>query len=168
MELQEFTRLVGLLREKGLHISAAESCTGGLFCAKLVEVPNASKVFGYGFVTYAAEAKSALLGVDPADIKRFGVVSEPVARQMAAGAAKSAGADVAVGITGYAGPKASENDDTVGTVCFGYYLSGSVFAETVFFGDIGRTAVREKSARHAAAALCRLLENGSEHETETV
>ena len=116
----EYT-VVRLLREKGLHAATAESCTGGLVAQRLTEVPGSSKVFGYGFVTYAETAKQKLLGVDPALIRRWNVVSGPVAVAMAFGAARVSGAELAVGITGLAGPGGALPGKPVGTV----YLAGA-------------------------------------------
>ena len=110
-----------ILREKGLQAATAESCTGGLVAEKLTNVPGASEVFGFGFVTYAERAKSRLLGVDPALIERYNVVSGPVAVAMARGALKASGADLAIGITGLAGPGGALPGKPVGTV----YLAGA-------------------------------------------
>lgn len=116
----EYT-VVRVLREKGLHAATAESCTGGMIAQRLTNVPGASEVFGYGFVTYAEEAKQKLLGVDEALIRHYNVVSGPVAVAMAFGAARAAGAELAVGITGIAGPGGALPGKPVGTV----YLAGA-------------------------------------------
>ncbi len=113
--------VVRLLKERGLHVTTAESCTGGLVAEKLTDVPGASEVFGFGFVTYAETAKSRLLGVDPALIERCNVVSGPVAVAMARGALAASGADLAIGITGLAGPGGALPGKPVGTV----YLAGA-------------------------------------------
>lgn len=113
--------VVRLLKERCLRVATAESCTGGLIAEKLTSVPGASEVFGFGFVTYAETAKSRLLGVDPALIERYNVVSGPVAVAMARGALAVSGADVAVGITGLAGPGGALPGKPVGTV----YLAGA-------------------------------------------
>ena len=110
-----------LLQAKGLHAATAESCTGGLVAQMLTNVPGSSEVFSYGFVTYAEEAKSRLLGVDPALMERYNVVSGPVAVAMAYGALHASGADLAVGITGIAGPGGALPGKPVGTV----YLAGA-------------------------------------------
>lgn len=116
----EYT-VVRILREKGLQAATAESCTGGLVAEKLTNVPGASEVFGFGFVTYAEQAKSRLLGVDPALIERCNVVSGPVAVAMARGALKASRADLSIGITGLAGPGGALPGKPVGTV----YLAGA-------------------------------------------
>ncbi len=137
--------VVNKLIEKDYHISFAESCTGGMACAALVSVADASKVLDVSFVTYANEAKIRYLGVDNATIVQYGVVSEEVARQMAQGVAKEAGSEVGVGITGVAGPGGGTKDKPVGMVCFGFYINGEVVTYTKQFGEIGRNEVREKS-----------------------
>ncbi len=116
----EYT-VVRVLRERGLHAATAESCTGGMIAERLTNVPGSSEVFGFGFVTYAEAAKQKLLGVDPALIETYNVVSGPVAVAMAFGAAKVSGAELAVGITGIAGPGGALPGKPVGTV----YLAGA-------------------------------------------
>ena len=116
----EYT-VVRVLRERGLHAATAESCTGGMVAERLTNVPGASEAFAYGFVTYSEEAKQKLLGVDAALIKRWNVVSGPVAVAMAFGAAQASGAELAVGITGIAGPGGALPGKPVGTV----YLAGA-------------------------------------------
>lgn len=112
--------VVRTLREQGLHAATAESCTGGLVAAQLTGVPGASEVFGYGFVTYAAAAKTRLLGVPAAMIEQYNVVSGPVAVAMARGALEASGAELAVALTGLAGPGGALPGKPVGTV----YLAG--------------------------------------------
>ena len=116
----EYT-VVHLLQQKGLHAATAESCTGGLVAEKITNVPGSSEVFGYGFVTYAEAAKAKLLGVDPTLIEQYNVVSGPVAVAMAYGALQASGADLAVGITGIAGPGGALPGKPVCTV----YLAGA-------------------------------------------
>lgn len=126
-------------------ISFAESCTGGLVAAKLVDVPAASSVFRASVVTYANEAKVDYLGVLQETIEAFGVVSEQVAGQMAAGVAERNNAQVGVGVSGIAGPTGGSSEKPVGMVCFGFYLDGQLLTATQYFGDIGRNEVRQKS-----------------------
>ena len=102
---QSSQQLVELLKSKSLHISAAESCTAGLFSSSLASIPGASSVMEYGFVTYSAAAKMNLVSVKPDTIKNYTVYSGPVAAQMAIGAAQKSGAELGVGITGIAGPQ---------------------------------------------------------------
>ncbi len=130
---------------RGDHITFAESCTAGLCAARLGEIPNISHIFDESIVTYANEAKIARLGVDPAAIEQYGVVSEPVAEQMAIGAAARTGAKIAVGISGIAGPGGGSEQKPVGTVCFGFAIGEKHFSLTMHYGDIGRNRVREAS-----------------------
>ena len=147
MERDNAQALVDLLMEKGLRISFAESCTGGMACARLVDVANASQVLDASFVTYANEAKIRFVGVDPGTLAAYGAVSEPVALEMARGAAKASGAQVGVGISGIAGPGGGTEEKPVGTVCFGFYLNGRELAFTKHFGDLGRSAVRQAAVK---------------------
>ncbi len=133
------------LMARGEHITFAESCTAGLCAARLGDIPHISSIFDESIVTYANEAKIKYLGVDPALIEQYGVVSEAVAEQMAIGAAKRTGAAVAVGISGIAGPGGGSEQKPVGTVCFGFVLGDKSFAVTEHFGDIGRNNVRESA-----------------------
>lgn len=151
--------VVRVLRERGLHAAAAESCTGGLVAERLTSVPGASEVFGYGFVTYAEAAKTRLLGVDPALIARYNVVSGPVAAAMAYGAARTSGAELAVGITGIAGPGGALPGKPVGTV----YLAGAdartgrgwlMRLELGGYGD--RAVIRTRAALYALDLLRRM------------
>ncbi len=156
--MADFEKLVRLLADRHMTVSAAESCTGGLFAASIVDVPDASKVLGYSFVTYSEEAKHALVGVPMEMIERFGVVCEPVAEAMARGAAGAGHADVGVGITGFAGPSGGTEDCPVGTVCFGVCVKGECRTYTVRFGNIGRNEVRRKAVAFACEKLTEQLE----------
>ena len=151
-------RVVEILKLRGWHISFAESCTGGLAAARLVDVASASSVFDGSFVTYANEAKVKLQGVREETIGSFGVVSEEVAEQMARGAAGRMAAEVGVGITGVAGPTGGTPRKPVGMVCFGFFLAGEVRTFTRQFGNIGRNAVRAASVEFVYRTLRELLE----------
>ncbi|MCD7858696.1 MAG: CinA family protein [Firmicutes bacterium] len=157
MENSLATQVVARLAQRGWRISFAESCTGGLAAARLVDVPNASGVFEGSFVTYSENTKVRLVGVDPAAIAEYGVVSERVAREMAAGCARAVGAEVGVGITGIAGPSGGTPETPVGTVCFAFAVNHTVTAETMHFGALGREAVREAAVAHVFARLAALL-----------
>lgn len=141
--------ILDLARAKGLRIATAESCTGGLISAALTEVAGSSDVFERGFVTYSNDAKSQMLDVDPAVIDAKGAVSEEVARAMADGALRHAQADLAVSVTGIAGPGASDHKPE-GRVCFGLAVKGAeTQVETVEFGALGRSQVRQATVKHA-------------------
>ncbi|MDD6071787.1 MAG: CinA family protein [Clostridiales bacterium] len=151
------TKVVNALIEKGYHISLAESCTGGLTAAAIVSVADASKVLDVSFVTYANEAKMHYLGVKKETIEKYGVVSEQVAREMAAGVAKEAGSEVGIGITGVAGPGGGTAAKPVGMVCFGISLNGMVKTYTKQFGAIGRNEVRNASVEFVLNTLYEFL-----------
>ena len=104
------------LTERALALATAESCTGGSIAARFTAMPGASAYFLCGVVSYSNESKAELLGVDPADIARYGAVSEQVARQMAEGVRRAAGADYGVATTGIAGPSGGSAEKPVGTV----------------------------------------------------
>ena len=133
-------------------VATAESCTGGLIAGAITEVAGSSDIFDRGFVTYSNAAKTQMLGVDPELIKRHGAVSEDVARAMAEGALARSDADIAVSVTGVAGPGASEAKPE-GMVCFGLDTGDWVRAETVEFGALGRAGVRKATVTHALALL---------------
>jgi nicotinamide-nucleotide amidase len=144
--------VVRLLRERGLHVALAESCTGGLAAARLVNVPGASAVLLESIVAYANEAKVRDLGVDAGMLAREGAVSEAVARAMAEGARARTGADIAVAITGVAGPDGGTPDKPVGTVIFGLADAAGTLAEReLLLGD--RLLVRERAATYALNLL---------------
>lgn len=155
MALEE--QVVDKLLKLGYHISFAESCTGGLCCGNLVNVTNASKVLDVSFVTYANEAKMEFLGVSTDTILKYGVVSEQVAYEMAAGVAQTAKSQVGVGITGVAGPGGGTDKKPVGMVCFGFSINGSVKTYTMQFGEIGRNQVRKSSVEFVFQTLLELL-----------
>lgn len=136
-----------------LTISTAESCTGGMVSAALTDIPGSSAVFHRGYVTYANIAKSEMLGVSLALLGQHGAVSEPVARAMAEGALHAARADMAVAITGIAGPGGGSEQKPVGTVHFACAVRGrpTVHAHQQFGGD--RSAVRLAAVEQALHLL---------------
>lgn len=150
-------QVVNKLTEKNYHISFAESCTGGLCCAEIVNVANASKVLDMSFVTYANDAKIKLINVSSDTIAKYGVVSEQVASEMAKGVSIAAGSNVGVGVTGIAGPTGGTDKKPVGMVCFGFCINGNVKTYTEFFGNIGRNTVRKKSVDFVMKTLLDLL-----------
>lgn len=111
--------VVDLLAKRGRTLAIAESCTGGLIASRITDVAGSSEVFRYGFVTYANEAKQELVGVSQDALRSHGAVSDPVARQMAEGALKVGEADIAVAVTGIAGPAGGSEEKPVGTVFLG-------------------------------------------------
>ena len=144
-------------RYRGLRIATAESCTGGMVAAALTEVAGASDVFERGFVTYSNAAKIDMLQVLPATLEAFGAVSEAVAREMAEGALANSAADLAVSVTGIAGPGGSAFKPE-GRVCFGLARRGrKTRVETVEFGALGRAKVRAAARDHALALLAGAL-----------
>lgn len=144
--------LLETCRQHGLLIGVAESCTGGLLAALLTQTPGASDVFQGGFVTYSNTAKERLLGVHADTLGRFGAVSEPVAREMAKGVLARLPVDLAVSITGIAGPGGSEHKPE-GRVCFGLCQGKQAHAETLEFGALGRENVRLAARDHAVKML---------------
>ncbi len=154
--------LVKTLIEKNLYITTAESCTGGMIASKIVNVPDASKVFNGAFVTYSDEVKTQLIDVPKELIETFGVVSERVAKAMAEGAAKKLNANIAISVTGVAGPSGGTIEIPVGTVCFGFYVNGWCKTRTrLFYGD--RQAVREQATDYCIRKMTELL-NDSYHD----
>ena len=139
-------------RDARIKITTVESCTGGMVSAALTDIAGASAVFERGFVTYSNAAKIELVGVLPATLEARGAVSEEVAAEMATGARAAAQADIAVSITGIAGPGGSEFKPE-GRVCFGLATQSGVHTETVEFGALGRGAVRAAARDHAIALL---------------
>ena len=143
-------------RARGVRIATAESCTGGLLAAALTALPGSSRVFERGFVTYSNEAKIEMLGVGRATLEAHGAVSEAVAAEMAAGALSRSRAQLAVAITGIAGPGGSEHKPE-GRVCFGTATPDGVRTGTVEFGPLGRDRVRAASVERALALLAAAL-----------
>lgn len=144
--------ILSLARAKGLRIACAESCTGGMLAALLTEVAGSSDVFDRGFVTYSNAAKVDMLGVQPATLDAHGAVSEDVASEMALGALARSQAQLAVSITGIAGPGGSAFKPE-GRVCFGLADSNGVRVETVEFCAIGRDLVRRAARDHALGLI---------------
>nr|WP_204262702.1 CinA family protein [Methylobacterium sp. BTF04] len=138
----------------GLRIATAESCTGGLVAGLLTAVPGSSAVVERGFVTYSNDAKAEAIGVPPDLIARHGAVSEPVARAMADGALAHSRADVAVAITGIAGPGGGTADKPVGLVHFGLATkNGPVGHREARYGDLGRAEIRRRAVADALGLL---------------
>lgn len=147
------------LRACRFSIATAESCTGGLIAAIITDVPASSSWFERGFVTYSNEAKQEMLGVRTATLEAYGAVSEAVAREMAVGALAASRADVAVAVTGIAGPDGGSKEKPVGTVWFAWaWPNGDIRAECRHFsGD--RHAVRHQTAEHAFRKLIERMDH---------
>ncbi len=136
-------------RAKGWTVATAESCTGGMVAASLTEIAGSSDVVDRGFVTYSNTAKKQMLNVKKGTLTNYGAVSEQTALEMAEGALLAAGVDIAVSITGIAGPGPSEHKPE-GRVCFGLAIKNQpTVAETIEFGALGRNNVRSESAQFA-------------------
>lgn len=147
-------KIVYGLIEKGMKITTAESLTGGLLAAALTDVPGASRVFVYGFITYGTEAKIRLLDLDPRIVLNHGVVSQECAIGMAEGALKKGKADIALSTTGFAGPAGGNPAAPVGTVYIGVAIPRSTGAfRHLFIGN--RKSIREQAVQ---AALRHALE----------
>jgi nicotinamide-nucleotide amidase len=116
--------LVAELNRSKKAVATAESCTGGWIAKALTDVPGSSGCFGYGIVSYSNGAKESMLGVERRTLAEYGAVSEPVVREMAEGALQRSGADIAVAVSGIAGPDGGSNDKPVGTVWFAWALRG--------------------------------------------
>lgn len=145
--------LLDLAKARGVMIATAESCTGGMVAAAMTDIPGSSAVVDRGFVTYTNRAKQDMLGVRAETLDAHGAVSEQVAREMAEGALRNSQAQLAVSITGIAGPGGSEFKPE-GRVCFGLAGSGTTtHTETVEFGAPGRDAVRQAARDHALDLL---------------
>ncbi len=144
--------LAGILIEKSWCMTTAESCTGGLIAAACTDLAGSSQWFERGFVTYSNDAKTELLGVPAELIARHGAVSEVVVRAMAEGAMTHSHAQVAVAVTGVAGPSGGSPDKPVGTVWLGWCVAGQTHTECCHFsGD--RAAVRQATVAHALRGL---------------
>ncbi len=151
------TECVQLLIQKKYHISMAESCTGGMLASSIVSVADASKVFDASFVTYANAAKMKYLGVSEENIRKYGVVSEAVAAEMAIGCANANNAEIGIGISGIAGPSRGTTEKPVGTVAFGFCVNGNATTKLMHFPDTGRQGIREAATLFALQQVCKLL-----------
>ena len=148
----EVQKLSELLVANGLTISVAESCTGGSLSQALTSIPGASSYFDCGYITYSNQSKVEMLGVDIQKIKTYGAVSEEVALEMVIGLATRSHSDIAVSVTGVAGPTGGTPEKPVGMVCFGFSYDGKRSASTqLFSGD--RTSIVSQSVSYALKQL---------------
>ncbi|MBQ9156784.1 MAG: CinA family protein [Eubacterium sp.] len=146
-----------ILSSRKMTVTTAESCTGGLIAATLVNADGISEVFKEGYITYSNEAKMKLLGVKKETLDEHGAVSRETAREMAEGAARMAGADAAVAVTGIAGPGGGTEEKPVGLVYIGCTFQGKTIVKRCFFGG-DRSHIRHSTVQEALQILyCRIL-----------
>ena len=151
--------LLATCRRKKLMLATAESCTGGLVAGALTEIAGSSDVVDCGFVTYSNEAKQQMLGVSATTLRDYGAVSRQTAEEMARGAIANSNAQLAVAITGIAGPGGGSAEKPVGLVHFAAASrSGALLAQELRYGDIGRSNIRHESVLQALAMLQTLAE----------
>ena len=155
--MNELARKLGeAMKARGLKLATAESCTGGWVAMALTAIPGSSDWFERGYVTYSNAAKREDLGVAEQTLRQHGAVSEEVAREMAAGAIKRARTQVALAITGVAGPTGGSAEKPVGLVCFAWAHGSKMASETRRF-DGDRESVRRQSVLHALERVLELL-----------
>ena len=154
----EAQKLITLASEKNITIATAESCTGGLIGAAITSIPGSSKPFKGGIIAYDNAVKTKLLGVSPSVLGKYGAVSQKTAERMAVGAVERLNVDMAVSVTGVAGPSGGSIEKPVGTVWVGLAVKRDgqveVTAKMFEFGDIGRNMVRDVTCYEALKALC--------------
>lgn len=152
-------KVIAAYQRKGRRLVTAESCTGGLVTAALTEISGSSQVVERGFITYSNDAKTEVLAVMPHTLEEFGAVSEPVAEAMAKGALEFSQADVALSVTGIAGPTGGTMMKPVGLVIFGLATrEGALFhSQSTFNGD--RTNVRHEAVKEALSLLLSIVED---------
>ncbi len=150
--------LLAAAKAKGVILATAESCTGGMLSAAITDVPGSSAIFDRAFVTYTNDAKIQMLGVSAVNLRAHGAVSEQVASEMALGARYHSDADIAVAITGIAGPGGSERKPE-GRVCFGISTPDGTWTETIDFGALGRDNVRIKARDHGLALFIKVIDS---------
>ncbi|MEJ2693342.1 MAG: nicotinamide-nucleotide amidohydrolase family protein [Candidatus Thiodiazotropha sp.] len=151
-------RCAELLRERHLRLAVAESCTGGWLAKVLTDLPGSSEWFDRGYVTYSNAAKQSMLGVDETTLEREGAVSEATVAAMSRGALRESGADLALAVSGIAGPGGGSAEKPVGTVCFAWQRRDAApqVARERFGGD--REAVRRQSVRYLLSRLAEMLD----------
>lgn len=141
-----------MLKDQGLVLALAESCTGGAVAARIVNVPGASEVFSHGYVTYSNRAKRRCLGVKKSTLKMYGAVSEKCAKEMAKGGCVVSGADICLSVTGLAGPDGGTKETPVGTVFMGCCYNGKTITKEFHFTG-NRSKIREQATVHALVLL---------------
>lgn len=157
-ELERLAAQVGVaLKARGWRLATAESCTGGWLAQAITAIPGCSAWFDRGFITYSNEAKREVLGVQADTLAAFGAVSEATVREMAAGALTRSRAEVAVAISGIAGPGGGSADKPVGTVCFAWALVGRTPEAVTCHFDGDRCSIRKASVQRALQGLLERL-----------
>ncbi len=145
-----------LLRSNSLTLSTAESCTGGMIAARLVDMPGISEVFKEGFITYSNKAKRSRLGVKKSTLVRYGAVSAETVREMAKGGAFFSKADICVAVSGTAGPDGGTDEKPVGTVFVGCCIKGKIVTKECHFGG-DRNQIREQAVTEALSLIRRCV-----------
>ena len=157
MNASDLTKtLAQILLSRNWTVSLAESCTGGLVCATLTELAGSREWFERGYITYSNQAKVECLGLPSQLIESNGAVSEQVAKAMAEGARINSGSNVAISITGIAGPSGGSVEKPVGTVCFGWATENQTLTKTIHF-DGDRQMIRQQAVEFALTELIALL-----------
>ncbi len=152
-------KLINILKNQKKTISVAESCTGGLISKMITDVSGASEVYGCGVTTYSNDAKMKILGVRRETLDEFGAVSEQTAKEMAAGSLGLASSDIAIAVTGIAGPKSDNTNKPVGMVCIGIATKQNCHATTFYFNGT-RSQIRNQTAKTALSlAFDELIKN---------
>jgi len=152
MSYRDAKHLSELLVSKGLTVSVAESCTGGALSSSLTLIAGASSYFDCGYITYSNQSKVQMLGVSPETIETYGAVSEKVAHEMVIGAGERSQSNLAVSITGIAGPSGGSTEKPVGMVCFGFFFDGKITTTTQFFSG-SRSDIVSQSISFALVQL---------------
>ena len=153
VDMYKLKKLSALALKLNIKIVSAESCTAGLLSASLTEIPGSSAFFEQGYITYSNNSKTSVLGVENKTLKKYGAVSEQVAKQMAKGALKRSNSTIAISITGIAGPGGSDYKPE-GLVCFAVTkINSKTRTETREYGPIGRSKVRSSAVKTAINLL---------------
>ena len=152
MSYRDAKHLSELLVFKGLTVSVAESCTGGALSSSLTLIAGASSYFDCGYITYSNQSKVQMLGVSIETIETYGAVSEKVAYEMVIGAGERSQSNLAVSITGIAGPSGGSTEKPVGMVCFGFFFDGEITTTTQFFSG-ARSDIVSQSISYALVQL---------------
>ena len=148
--------IIAAAKASNLKITCAESCTGGMLCSALTDVPGSSEVFERGFIAYSNKANIQMLKVSETSLLIHGAVSEPVALEMALGAKEDANADISIAVSGIAGPGGSDLKPE-GRVSFGICWTNGTASETIEFGALGRKEVRNAATQHALKLIFKYL-----------